>query len=280
MTDETAIATTKKEQLAAQEQIIERGIKTFVEVGNALAVIRDEELYMTAGHYRFAAYCEEKWGFTRGRAYQLMDAAKVVNAMSTIVDTLPANEAQVRELAKLPDTESQAAMWKRLTKETGGNVTAIRVKEAVGRSVTRRVNREMMTGSAFRPDADRGRIDTETLGRGTKKWNAMMASTETGAPEPPKIARLLVTQGQGEPSRETEDKWEGRKTGEYYKTHEAPARRRILLAAAKDLRRWVEANGHNLASISETKDVPSGLRMFIAAIEDAATKYEDDPASP
>ncbi len=142
MTEETAIATTKKEQLREQEEIIERGIKTFVEVGNALALIKVQELFVHAGYSSFADYCEAKWGYRRSRAYQLMDAATIAGELSTIVEMPPTNEAQVRELAKLPDTASRASLWEKLTKESGGNVTVKRVTEAVGRSITTRASHE------------------------------------------------------------------------------------------------------------------------------------------
>ena len=40
-----ALTTTEIAELSKQEAIIKRGLKTFIDVGNALAVIRDERLY-------------------------------------------------------------------------------------------------------------------------------------------------------------------------------------------------------------------------------------------
>jgi len=63
-----------------------------------------------ATHGTFEEYCKERWGFSRPRAYQLIEAA---SAVSTIVDKggkPPANEAQARPLASLPPA-AQPAAW-------------------------------------------------------------------------------------------------------------------------------------------------------------------------
>lgn len=91
--------------------MIERGLTTFVEVGAALLRIREERLYR-ATHGSFEDYCRERWGWGRAHAYRLMDAAAVVQDLSPIGDTpLPRNEAQARELARLPDPESRRLVW-------------------------------------------------------------------------------------------------------------------------------------------------------------------------
>lgn len=99
--------------LATCEKTIERGINTFVEVGEALAEIRNSKLYR-ASHKTFEAYCDGKWKFTRQRAYQLIDQAKVVRAvadaagsdLSTVVDKI--NEHKARQIkSDLPTMTAQ-----------------------------------------------------------------------------------------------------------------------------------------------------------------------------
>lgn len=81
-------------ELAACEQIIERGLATFVDVGQALLRIRDDKLYRgTFG--TFEEYCSQRWGFTDRRARQLISAAEI----GTIVPVR--NEAQARALTGL-----------------------------------------------------------------------------------------------------------------------------------------------------------------------------------
>ena len=51
-------------RLAELEKTIARGKKTFVEVGLALAEIRDLRLYKLE-YGGFEEYCRKKWGWTR-----------------------------------------------------------------------------------------------------------------------------------------------------------------------------------------------------------------------
>ncbi|MEU3096581.1 hypothetical protein ABZ690_17735, partial [Streptomyces sp. NPDC006967] len=57
--------------LTENEAVIERGIKTFYEVGTALADIRDRKLYR-ADYGTFEEYAEKRWQMSRRRAYQMI----------------------------------------------------------------------------------------------------------------------------------------------------------------------------------------------------------------
>ena len=87
----TALSKQQQSDLRACEQVIERGLSTFVQVGKALAKIRDDRLYKTT-HKSFERYCQERWEFSRQRASQLILAAE----QSTDVDTFE-NESQARD---------------------------------------------------------------------------------------------------------------------------------------------------------------------------------------
>jgi hypothetical protein len=91
------------------EAVIERGTKTFIEVGLALAEIRDLRLYRQT-HATFEAYCAEQWGWTRQRSYQLMNAATVVKLLPAEMSTRVDNEATARELAKLEPKEREKVL--------------------------------------------------------------------------------------------------------------------------------------------------------------------------
>lgn len=129
-----ALALVPTQRLTELEGVIERGLDTFVDVGRALLEIRDERLYRD-GYSNFEAYCEGRWQFSRPRAYQLIDAAQVATALSTTVDTPPANEAQARELAPLMRDDEQAVVevWRDLREAHGDRVTAELVRKAVSR---------------------------------------------------------------------------------------------------------------------------------------------------
>jgi site-specific DNA-methyltransferase (adenine-specific) len=58
--------------------VITRGHQTFVEVGEALLAIRERKGYRAAGFPTFEEYLRERWGWSRQRGYQLIQAANVV----------------------------------------------------------------------------------------------------------------------------------------------------------------------------------------------------------
>ncbi|HEV7344385.1 MAG TPA: hypothetical protein VGN60_01950 [Devosia sp.] len=76
----TSLQPEEATRLARCEALIERGVAVFTEVGRALTDIRDGKLYR-AHHKTFEAYCDARWGLVRSRAYQLIDQAKVVDAI-------------------------------------------------------------------------------------------------------------------------------------------------------------------------------------------------------
>ena len=116
--------------LTVCEQIIERGLGTFVEVGQALVRIRNGRLYR-ADFPTFETYCESRWSMSRRRAYQLIEAADVC----TVVHT--ENEAQARELAPLRDQpEAMKAAYEKASEATGGKPTAAAIRNVV-RPVTK-----------------------------------------------------------------------------------------------------------------------------------------------
>ncbi len=63
-------------RLTELEAVIERGLTTFVEVGQALLEIRDSRLYRET-HATFEAYVKERWGWGRTNADNYIQAARV-----------------------------------------------------------------------------------------------------------------------------------------------------------------------------------------------------------
>lgn len=122
------LTTTEQTELAENESVIERGLKTFHEVGNALIAIRDKRLYRQT-FKTFEDYCQQKWGLGERRAYQFIDAAKVLeNLKSEPMVQLPASERQARPLTQL-EPEAQRVVWDIVQKTApNGKVTADHVK--------------------------------------------------------------------------------------------------------------------------------------------------------
>lgn len=119
----------EQDRLHELEAVIERGLGTFVEVGRALAEVRDGRLYRTT-HGTFETYCEQQWNLSRPRAYALISAADTAEAMSRMQDTpVPVNERQASELRGLP-TDTAAEVMRRAHDDTAGKVTASAIRYA------------------------------------------------------------------------------------------------------------------------------------------------------
>lgn len=116
--------------LAELEQVIASGLRTFVDVGHALTVIRDGDLYK-ATHKTFELYCADRWQFSKSRASQLITAAEAV--VNVYHGKLPApdNERQARELAKLAPKDQPKAWAEAVKTAPDGVVTAKHVAAVV-----------------------------------------------------------------------------------------------------------------------------------------------------
>lgn len=115
--------------LADHEATIERGLKTFVEVGQALQAIRDGRLYREQ-YDRFEDYCKEWWGWDKRYCNRIIGAAEVKIALGP---TGPASERVARPLTKLPE-EEQADAWEEVvtdSESTGEKITAKKVEQVV-----------------------------------------------------------------------------------------------------------------------------------------------------
>lgn len=134
-------------QLSACEKIIEKGYTTFIEVGNALFEIRNNKLYREK-HATFEEYCKGKWQIKRQRAYELMEAASIVNTLSEISDkdngqhdnglTPTMRESHAAALAKIPQ-ESRNDVWQKVIKDyqhKGKTVTAKIIQTVYAQQLT------------------------------------------------------------------------------------------------------------------------------------------------
>ena len=148
---------TKTEQgdLDRCENIIRRGWQSFVDVGEALAMIRDKQLFRDR-YERFEDYYRAEWQYQKSQVYRLMEAAKVVRVLSPIGENssngmpLPICEAQVRSLVGLEESEIKN-VWQQVTRKAKGKritarlvrtqvqVIVPRTKKAAGSSGKRRI---------------------------------------------------------------------------------------------------------------------------------------------
>ena len=121
----------ERNELERCEVVIKQGLETFVEVGQALMLIREKKLYRVE-YGTFKDYCEEKWGFKERRVYELMNSSKVIDNLENcaIAQVLPQNESQARPLTKL-EPELQAEAWQKTVEQHGENITQKKVEEVV-----------------------------------------------------------------------------------------------------------------------------------------------------
>lgn len=113
------------------EAVIERGLATFVEVGQALLRIRDERLYRD-DYGTFEDYCRERWQMGRTFAFDTIESSKAMFAIANARPDLPppANESVVRELRKVDPLEGPDT-WAAVVDLHGDKPTAAQVREVV-----------------------------------------------------------------------------------------------------------------------------------------------------
>ena len=121
--EESQLTIFEQNELQQCEAVIEKGLRTFVDVGGALLKIRDSKLYRQ-DYSTFEEYCQEKWNISRPRAYQLIDSVKVAENLSTFVDKWPINEAQTRPLTRLSPEDQVKAWHKVIETAPEGKITA------------------------------------------------------------------------------------------------------------------------------------------------------------
>lgn len=123
----TSLARSEADRLTSLEAVVERGLKTFVEVGEALLEIQTRALFR-AEHASFDDYLRDRWGVSRGQARRTIVAAEV--AKSLPIGMRPKTESQARELLPLRDRpDKMAAAMRDASRD--GPPTAAKIRESV-----------------------------------------------------------------------------------------------------------------------------------------------------
>lgn len=148
----------EQHRLGQLEAVVKRGLETFIKVGNALAEIRDGKLYQQS-HTSFDEYCTERWGLSKRRANQLVQAAQV----GTMVPV--ENERQARELVPLSgDEQAVVQAWREAqgsAKAVGAKVTSKVIRAAVAKQLKRDKVDQAHERFAQKPCDDCGRVQAE-----------------------------------------------------------------------------------------------------------------------
>ena len=104
--------------------------RAFYEAGTALRQLRDGRFYRST-HKTFEAYCRDRFGFTRRRPYQLIDAANVMENLCTNgTQILPSSERQIRDLIEL-DPKEQCKVWQQAVEQADGKVPTGRIVKGI-----------------------------------------------------------------------------------------------------------------------------------------------------
>lgn len=108
-TELEAIDMKESARLIELERKISNGVQTFIEVGDALAEIKERRLYR-ADFTNFADYCESKWGFTSMRARQLIEASEATHGLPQNVKRALHSARSAEAVAKLPKAKRVPAI--------------------------------------------------------------------------------------------------------------------------------------------------------------------------
>lgn len=92
------------------EAVIERGLQSYREIGDALREIQERRLYRET-YSTFDEYIQGRWKISRGHAYRLIAAARVADIVSIGDIPAPLHEGQARVLAAVEDAENMQSFW-------------------------------------------------------------------------------------------------------------------------------------------------------------------------
>jgi hypothetical protein len=124
------------EHLNKLEAIVRRGLDADLEVGNALAEIRDTWLYR-ATHQTFEAYLRDRWQMSGARGHELIQAAEAAIAPSAgAVEPASATRPDARPSAAVrrDGSDGLAIVWEQARQEFGDDdVTAVDIHLTVHR---------------------------------------------------------------------------------------------------------------------------------------------------
>jgi len=119
-------------ELERCEVVIKQCLNTFIEVGEALFIIRDKRLYRKE-FKTFEDYCQQKWSMPRRHVNRMIAASETIINLGPMGPILPESERQVRPLTSL-EPEIQKEVWNEVVKqseETRQPITAAKVQSVV-----------------------------------------------------------------------------------------------------------------------------------------------------
>ena len=125
--NESAPMTSKERRMLYEyEEIIDKHIQAFFEVGKALMDIRDKRLYREE-YPTFAEYCKSRWNLEIKRAYQLITGYKIAENVNARIHP----EYVLRPLARFTPEQQKEIYWKALEQAPDGKLTHRMIYEVI-----------------------------------------------------------------------------------------------------------------------------------------------------
>jgi hypothetical protein len=174
VSDIEIISEAEAQELRRLETTVERGLRAFWEIGQALRQIQDQRLYRQ-DYKNFEEYCITRWEMSRRSAYQLIEAASVYENVRHGAHFLPANERQTRPLTILPPEKQREAWNKAVSTAPSGKVTSVHVAQ---------VAKEYQQGSVVTKSRKKKTPNQQQLSNNSTKsvgrscWNCAHCSRE------------------------------------------------------------------------------------------------------
>jgi hypothetical protein len=126
------LSSDERKTLSHCEKTIKQGATAFLEMGDALTVIQEQRLYRER-YSTFEAYLWEEFHLERSVAYRWIKAAATHLKASAIADKLSlsiTNEAQLRALETVVETQDLQAVLRRAARKITPNAEGLRVPTA------------------------------------------------------------------------------------------------------------------------------------------------------
>ncbi len=128
----------EKTEFSRLHQIVQKGVKWYVDAGLALREIHQKKLWRAGDYKTWKDYCESVVGKSRAHVQRLMEASEDFLELESALDTphMPQNESQVRPLHQLDNLEDRRVVWRAVVlwledQKTNAKITAAIVSEMV-----------------------------------------------------------------------------------------------------------------------------------------------------
>jgi hypothetical protein len=161
------LTTTERNEWHLALKTIEKGWKSFLEVGLALKQIRESRLYRE-DHTSWEAFCREVVGVSKTEANRQIIDAEVVETLVTPngvtgeekTNPLPGNRAQARALAQVKDAEDRRKVWAQVVSTSANEAVSARLISETAASLipqtpTKKPAAKPRNGDAGGEDANR-----------------------------------------------------------------------------------------------------------------------------